>query len=100
MEVSSDHHLKINSNKSSVTLVGNESQRSVACRTLSVKVNNISVPTTNSSKSLGVIIDSNLRFRNHVTNKLKKAYSALRLIYSQRHFLTLDTKKLLCDTLV
>ena len=100
INLSTDHHLKINPMKSSITVFGNELQRAEACRTLAVEVDNIPIKIYNTSKSLGIIIDSDLRFRDHVTSKLRKAYGALKLIYNQRHFLTQDIKKLLCDSLV
>lgn len=54
----------------------------------------------NHCKSLGLIIDTKIRFKEHITYKLQRAYSSLKLIYNQRHYLDRDVKKMLCDSLV
>lgn len=101
IKVSMDHHLKINPSKSSITLFGGDKKlRSRVSKDLNIQINNIPIPITDTSKSLGLIIDSDLRFHEHITDKLKKAYSALKLIYNQRKYLSKDIKKVLCDSLV
>lgn len=53
-----------------------------------------------STKNLGLYIDTDLRFSNHVLNKTKVAFANLKLIYAHRQILNSSTKKLLCDALV
>lgn len=99
-KVTSDHLLKLNPNKSSVIVFGNQSQVSFTTNNMEVKLNDIILPFSKSCKSLGLILDSMLRFKQHITSKLRSAYGNLKLIYNQRHFLCKETRKQLCDALV
>ena len=67
---------------------------------MNILINNTSLPTSNICKSLGLIMDSKLRFTEHVSSKLSLAYSNLKLIYGFKNFLPQQTRKLLCDTLL
>lgn len=100
LNVSNNHALKINADKSCAVLFGSENQRRVALEILKIQFGNDTIPFSDSCKSLGLIIDYKLRFKEHVTYMLRKAYTSLKLVYSQRHCLTKDIKKLLCDSLV
>ena len=51
-------------------------------------------------KSLGLIVDSQLRFSDYVSYMLKKTYIAIKLLYPQRQYLDRNIKKELCDSLV
>ena len=51
-------------------------------------------------KNLGILIDENLKFEQHINKCIGKAYASLRLIYSNRKFINRRTKRLLCDSLV
>nr|CAI5819730.1 unnamed protein product [Callosobruchus analis] len=50
--------------------------------------------------SLGITLDSDLRFDQHVTKLLQKSYATLRTVYVNRHFLTKQLKIVLCESLV
>lgn len=45
-------------------------------------------------------MDESLRFREHVENKVGRAYGAFRILYPHRSYLPIYTKKLLCESLV
>lgn len=100
IETSKDHQLKINPSKSSITLFGNETLRNTVQNSLNIAINNVAIPYKSVSKSLGLLVDSDLRFREHIKLKVRKAYCTLKLIYNHRYSLTSDIKKMLCDTLV
>ena len=48
------------------------------------------------AKSLGVTLTNNLSMEKHVTNICRSAYMEIRRISNIRHYLTIDTKHLLC----
>ena len=63
----------------------------------SVNVNNTSVSFSLSVRSLGVTLDQNLSFQQHVSNICRSAYLELRRISSIRHYLSTEaTKTLVC----
>ena len=96
----SDHLLKLNPTKSSVILFGSQTQVDFIKNNFEIKLNNTPLPFTKTCKILGLLLDSRLRFKEHVTGKLRIAFGILKLIYSQRTFLTTETKKMLCNSLV
>ncbi len=53
-----------------------------------------------SARDLGISIDNRLEFDAHITNVITRAYYTLGLIYSARHFLSREIKKLLAETMV
>lgn len=98
--IASEHLLKLNPEKSTVVVFGNDSQINIVKNRIKINLNNTSLSYSDHGKSLGLILDSKLRFREHVTAKLRAAYGNLKLIYTHRHCLPRDTRMLLCDTLV
>lgn len=95
-----NHNLCINPSKSKVMLFGRTFQRSRYAEDLNVKVNDISIACVNEAKNLGLTIDSDLRFKEHIKNCIKKAFSNLRNIYASKDLLNRDTLRLLCNSLV
>lgn len=65
-----------------------------------IKLDNESVRSRNQIKSLGIIIERELRFSDHITFLLKKTYSKLKLLFTCRHLFYRQTKTLLCESLV
>ena len=100
LKVSSDHRLKLNPSKSIVMLLGNKQNVNRLSNLLNVKIDNISLPIVQKAKSLGLVLDYQLTFTDHVSWLLKKAYCALKSIYPHRHYLEKNIKKELCDSLV
>ena len=99
-DVSKKHLLKINPKKSVALLFCSESLRPTISSGLRLSINASLSPFQESARNLGLIIDTRLRFKEHVTAKLRLAYSTLKIIFSQRHFLTQETKTMLCDSLI
>jgi hypothetical protein len=100
LNVSKSHMLKLNPDKSVAILFAGDNMRNNLLQNLNLKIGDNNVVFRDSAKNLGVIIDYKLRFREHVTAKLKIAYSVLKMLYSHRHYLERDTKKMLCDALI
>ena len=98
--IATDHLLKLNPSKSSVIIFGNQTQIEVVKNNIEIKLNNATLPFVDSCKSLGLILDSRLRFKDHVKSKLRVAYGLLKLIFGQRHYLSVDSRKMLSNALV
>lgn len=98
--ISKQHMLKLNPNKSVAMLFCGESQRLGIMNDLDISIADIKIPFQDKAKNLGLIIDNKLRFKAHVTSKLKIAYTTLKSIFSLRHSLNPDVKALLCDSLI
>lgn len=94
------HCLIINPNKSEVIIFGPKKQKNVVKSILNIAVEDTVLEKKDSVKSLGVIIDSDLRFENHIDKVLQKGYLSLKLIYGNRQCLPQKTKIMLCETLV
>jgi len=98
--VSSKHNLNINPTKSTLMLLGSRQCRERVVGNVEVTVDNVIIPLVNEAKNLGVWFDSDLRFKKHISSSLQKSYSALKMLYSNRHLLNTHLKKFLCDSLV
>ena len=97
---SEDHLLQINANKTCAIVVGSNKHRQNVINDLKLSIGNSPINYTDSCKNLGLILDKDLRFKAHVASVLKKAYFSLKMIYAQRHYLSKDIKKNLCELLV
>lgn len=67
-------------------------------RVLRVVVDGVIFKPAETVKSLGLLIDKDLRFRSQVRAIVQKSYALLRNL--NRHILCKNLKKKLCDTLV
>lgn len=100
IDLAKNHCLLINHKKSKIIIFGPKNQRNNILNTLAIKINNNVLEVVNKAKSLGVIIDNDLRFEDHINMLLRRGYSSLKLIYGNRSCLPQKTKILLCETLV
>lgn len=100
VDLSKDHCLVINPNKSKVIIFGHKKYRNEVKRNIQISVENEIIESVNETKNLGVIIDEDLRFNTHVNKLTQKAYNALKLIYGNRHYLPQKTKIILCESLI
>jgi len=94
------HNLNINPTKSSIILFGNKLLRNSIKDSVIISVNNTTIPVVDSVKNLGVYFDSDLRFKHHITKCLQHGYSVLKLLFSNRHLLSQDIRRILCDSLI
>lgn len=97
LEVSLAHSLEINPNKSSVVVFGATGGN---MPDVCLRMGSTVLPVKRVARSLGLCIDSELRFRDHISQCLKNAYFALKLIKPHRHSMSEKLKLSLCDTLV
>lgn len=67
---------------------------------LNINIGLHQLPVVVSARNLGVIIDSELSFEKHIKSLLQKSFFKLKLLYSSRHVLSCDVRKLLCDSLI
>jgi len=100
VSMSERHNLSINPLKSSLMLMGSRRIRDRINNNVAVVVNNSPIPIVTEAKNLGVWLDSDMRFHKHITMALQRAYSSLRMLYSNRKLLNLQLKKNLCESLV
>ncbi len=94
------HNLCINSAKSKVLIFANRKDYNNVSNFISIHANNQTIPIVNSARNLGIVIDRNLNFEEHVSNLISRAYYALRILYSSKQFLTWKIKKMLVESLV
>lgn len=95
------HNLKLNSGKSSFTLFGrsqglNEVLRSDFCPI----INGEAISHAAVVRNLGLMMDCDLRFADHVSLLLRRSYSRLRLLYANRHILNFELRKMLSISIV
>lgn len=100
LAVSGEYCLSINPAKSNVMLFGRKSARDICKNEIQVVVNEEILPISDISKNLGVLMDTSLKYTNHVNLIIKRAFSNLKLIYANRHFLNTKCRKMLCESLV
>lgn len=99
-EYATTHNLKLNASKSYFMLFGSSKHISSVPVDFSLSINNENIPYTKKCKNLGVLLDSDLRFVDHVNNLIRKGYYVLRLLYANKHVLNFNLKKRLCELLV
>ena len=87
-----NHCLKLNSDKSIAVIFGGRMERHRFIDDYSglIQIQNREIKVTNIIKNLGLYIDNDLRFTEHITKCLQKAYCNLRLIFQQRHVFVLS----------
>lgn len=99
-QFSADHGLIINPNKSSALLFCKKTDRNYAADNINIFLNNNKIELVNEVKNLGLLLDSDLRFKSHITSCIRKAYCNLKLLYNNKDFLNTKLKTILCNSLV
>ena len=67
---------------------------------LSIVIENTELPKLDKAKTLGIVLDTDLRFEDFINCNIGKGYSILKTLYSNRHCLPRKTKAMLCDSLI
>jgi hypothetical protein len=98
--ISKRHLLKINPSKTVAMLFCHDSHRNDILNNLKLKLEDDDILFHNSARNLGLVLDTKLKFTEHVTNCLRKGFSMLKLLYSHRYYLSKDVRKNLCDSLI
>lgn len=99
-ELSKGHNLKLNPTKSSLLLFGNKNKINTIKDSLNISIDGTRLNFVNSAKNLGIYLDIDLRFKDHLKSIFQKAYTALKMLYSNRHILSRKLRKHLCESLV
>lgn len=100
LEMSSKFCLSINSTKSKVMLFGPGAARARCANMTDIVMANETLTLTDVSKNLGLIMDTSLKFTDHVSHLTRRAFSNLKFIYSIRDCLNKESKIILCESLV
>ena len=98
--ISMAHSLLLNESKSKLLIFGKSSQQLGALDNCNIKINNVLLPSSNSCKNLGLLIDNKLRFENHVSELVQRSYYKLKVFYILKNTLTTEIKLKLCDSLI
>lgn len=97
-KISARHNLLINPQKSRVLVFGK--RRKQVEQNIHIRMDCQSLSSTNVARNLGLLLDTNLRFSEHVIKCLKTAYANLKMLYPHRHVLSRSLKAKLTDILV
>lgn len=100
VDKSRNHALNVNASKTSALVFGHHNSRSIMMENMAINVDGQQIAFTDKAKNLGVIFDTNLRFKSHINNCIRTAYTNLKMIYNIRHFLNQKIKTILCESLV
>lgn len=95
---SNRHQLTINPAKTQILVFGKNKKE--LAEHLSVSIDGVLVACVDVAKNLGLHLDTDLKFKSHVNNCIKRAYANLKMLYPHRHVLDQNIKILLCDTMV
>lgn len=101
-QYSDEHNLKLNASKTSVLLFCSSAKQNYLKSRMKLKINETYAPFSASgiSKILGVFVDEDLRFREHLKTVINRCYVRMRVLYSNRYILNFKTRKKLCGSLV
>lgn len=94
------HNLKLNANKCNVIIFSPKRSEQLVKSRLNITICNEPLNTVNSVKNLGVIFDCRLRFEEYVSLLVKRAYLALKLLYSNVKIINFELRKKLSESLV
>lgn len=97
---SEDLNLKINPDKCSVILFSFKKINQQLKNNFNPLINKKSLKVVSSVKNLGLILDENLRFKEHVNNIVRRSYNILRLLYKNYLILNFKLRKKLTESLV
>nr|CAH7768680.1 unnamed protein product [Callosobruchus chinensis] len=99
-DFSKQHLLILNSDKSKVMHFGSKNNLVILKNYLSIKIDDSDLQVSDVARNLGLVFDSEMRFSHHVKNLVSKAFSFLKVIYSNRHYLSSRMNRNLCDIFV
>ena len=94
-EISRLHKLVLNGAKSKLLVFG-----SANLNDFNIKVDGSTLTPSTCERNLGIFLDKRLRFEEHVSSVLQRAYYKLKLLYMHKDILTTDVKLRLCESLV
>lgn len=99
IQFSHSHSLNLNAKKTSLVIFGTQNLRSQIQRA-HITVDGHFIEPTENAKNLGVIFDSQLRFKQYINSRIRLSYARLKMIYANRYCLSKKAKTILCDSVV
>ena len=101
-EYCTNNCLKLNARKSMYMFIGTPRNISTMKRSdyPPVLINSMPITQQSSARNLGVTFDEVLSWRKHINNITNSAYNNLRLLYRFKKFLSIDSKRTLCESLI
>lgn len=99
-EVSLNHSLHLNPEKSSVIVFGSRNACTELQHKIKIVVGDRELPVVTKCKVLGLVLDNSFRYREQVNKYIKNAYFHLKRIYPHRHSLSIGLKRQLCEAFV
>uniref|UniRef100_A0A1Y1M988 Reverse transcriptase domain-containing protein n=1 Tax=Photinus pyralis TaxID=7054 RepID=A0A1Y1M988_PHOPY len=94
------HGLRINPLKSPFIIFGPRRTRTDHINNLAIKIKDMVLVPKQCVKNLGLWMDYDLRFKQHITAISRRAFGNLKLIFNHRQSLSYHLKVLLCESLV
>lgn len=98
--VSKEHSLFLNPSKSKLILFGNKLAIPNISEHFHVVINDTTIPVVQDACNLGLHFDNTFRFSAQISKCIQRSYSALKLLYPHRNYLSIKIKTLLCESLV
>ena len=99
-DVSRQHGVEINSSKTELIVFHPRKVTAEVRQRVNVGLDGVRLQVKEKVRNLGVILDQNLKFQDHINSCLKKTYLSLKYIYSIRQFITMKTKIMLRESLI
>lgn len=101
-EISKKHCLQLNSKKSGAIIFGPRRRREIFENAYRDRIVLESTPITffKTIRNLGLIMDQDLRFTQHINKCIQRGYLNLKKIYEHRTILPKKTKTMLCESYV
>jgi hypothetical protein len=98
---SADHGLFLNSGKSKVLIIGPKVLRNkLNVNNVKVFVNGSNIELVPHARNLGVVLDNDLNFSQHISIKIRSAFVILKYLYVLKWYLPTDIKIKLTEVLV
>lgn len=94
------NNMIINSKKTMVLATGTRNKRQNCDQIIKISHNNETLKLTNSVKLLGIQLDSNLNWDNHINSICNKISALLSIMYHNRHFMNRTTKLLFYNSYI
>lgn len=98
VKCSEQHQLSINPSKSHILIFGKNKQ--YVAENIKIYVDNTELKYVNNVCDLGLDIDTDLRFTQHINKCIGRAYANLKMLFPHRHILPINLKIKLTDALV
>lgn len=94
------HNLSINASKSRLLVYSKKRCRASISSMLDIQVDGVRINVVNSARNLGLMLDDELCFSQHVMELVRSAHYRLKALYSARRLLTFNMRRNLVESLV